>query len=229
MLDASPPQCVRVHRSPASVQRLWYTGLAVDAQVRQAIDVLRRGGIVAYPTDTVYGLGAHAYDDKAVARVFEVKGRPRHLALPLLLSSVAQIASVARDVPRVAWVLAERFLPGGLTLVLLKAPSIPSAVSGGSDTIAVRVPDHPVPTDIIDGLGAPITGTSANATGQPSPVTAQEVLQQLAGRVDFVIDGTCPGGRHSSVIDVTGETPRMLREGVIRREDIERACGITLS
>ncbi|MFQ5987752.1 MAG: L-threonylcarbamoyladenylate synthase, partial [Dehalococcoidia bacterium] len=116
----------------------------MEQQIQQAIEILKRGGIVAFPTDTVYGLGASALDEDAVARVYEAKGRPRHLALPLLLGDISQIAAVARPVPEIAWRLAERFLPGGLTLVLYRASSVSSVVTGGGDKIAVRVPNHPV-------------------------------------------------------------------------------------
>ncbi|TET40371.1 MAG: threonylcarbamoyl-AMP synthase [Dehalococcoidia bacterium] len=197
----------------------------MEERIRQAVDILKRGGIVAFPTDTVYGLGASALDEEAVARVYEAKGRPRHLALPLLLADISQIAAVARPVPEIAWRLAERFLPGGLTLVLHKASSVSSVVSGGGEKIAVRVPNHPVPIALIEGLGVPITGTSANLTGSPSPATAEEVRQQMGDRVDLVIDGgRCPGGMDSTVLDLTGETPRILREGAISRGEIERVC-----
>ncbi len=199
----------------------------MDGQIQQAIETLRRGGIVAYPTDTVYGLGASALDDGAVAKVYEAKGRPRHLALPLLLSSVSQIAVVATDVPEIAWRLAERFLPGGLTLILHKAPTVSSIITGGSDRIALRVPNHPVPIAIIEGLGAPVTGTSANLSGCRSSVTPQEVHRQLGDRVDLIIDGgRCPGGIDSTVVDLTEEAPKMLRQGAVRREEIEHVCGM---
>jgi len=197
----------------------------MEQQIEQAIEILKRGGIVAFPTDTVYGLGANALDEGAVLRVYEAKGRPRHLALPLLLADISQIAAVARPVPEIAWRLAQRFLPGGLTLVLHKASSVSTVVSGGGEKIAVRVPNHPVPLALIEGLGAPITGTSANLTGSPSPDTAEEVHQQMGDRVDLVIDGgRCPGGMDSTVLDLTGETPRILREGAISRGEIERVC-----
>jgi len=193
-------------------------------QVEQAINVLKRGGIVAFPTDTVYGLGASAVDDDAVARVYEAKSRPRHLALPLLLSHISQIESVAQFVPEIAWRLAERFFPGALTLVLYKAPGVSSVVTGGGNKVALRVPNHPVPIALIQGLGAPITGTSANITEGPSLLTAEEVRRQMGDRVDFVIDGDCPGGMDSTVLDVTGVMPRILREGAISRDEIDRFC-----
>jgi len=194
-------------------------------QIQQAIDILRRSGLVAYPTDTVYGLGASCLDEAAVAKVYEAKGRPRHLALPLLLSHASQMESVAEFVPEIAWRLAERFLPGGLTLVLHKAPWLPSVLTGGGDKIAVRVPNHPVPIALVQGLGTPITGTSANITGSPSLLTAEEVHKQMGARVDLVVvGGRCPGGVESTVLDVTERLPRILRQGVIPWEEIEGMC-----
>lgn len=198
----------------------------MDGQIEQAIAILKRGGIVAFPTDTVYGLGANAGDDDAVARVFEAKKRPRHLALPLLLADISQIKDVARDVPDLAWCLIQRLLPGGLTLVLHKSPSVSSVVTGGGDKIAIRVPDHPVPIALIEGLGALITGTSANLSGSPSPQTAKEVYRQMGDRVDLIIDGRCTSGIDSTVLDLTSDVPRVLREGAISKEEIEKACGM---
>jgi len=197
----------------------------MEEQIRQAINILSRGGLVAFPTDTVYGLGADCRNEAAVARVYDAKRRPRHLALPVLLSDVSQMESVAEFVPEIARRLAERFLPGGLTLVLYKAPWVTSLLSGGGNKIAVRVPNHPIPIALIQGVGAPITGTSANITGSPSPVTAEEVRQQMGNRVDLIIDGgRCPGGKASTVLDLTEEVPKILRQGAIPREEIEEVC-----
>jgi len=197
----------------------------MEEQVKKAIRILKKGGIVAYPTDTVYGLGANALDEAAVLRVYAAKRRPYHLAVPILLASISQIDEVARDIPAIAWSLAERFLPGGLTLVLYKSPAIPDTVTGGDNKIAVRVPAHPIPIALIEGIGAPITGTSANLSGNPNPVTAEEVSHQLGDHVDLIIDGgRCQGDVASTVIDLTGEYPLILREGVVSREEIEKVC-----
>lgn len=198
----------------------------MEKQVEHAIEILKKGGLVAFPTDTVYGLGANSCDEKAVAKVYEAKMRPRHLPLPLLLSHISQMEGLARDIPDLAWLLAERFLPGGLSLVLHKAPSVSSLITAGSEKIALRVPDHHVPIALIEGLGAPIIGTSANVTGAPSPLTAQEAAQQMEDRVDLIIDGgRCPGGVESTVVDLTGDVPRILREGAISRREIDEVCG----
>ena len=197
----------------------------ISQQVDRGISLLKRGGIVAFPTDTVYGLGAAASSPQAVARVYEVKKRPAGMPLPLLLAHVSQIDDVARPVPPLARLLAKKFLPGALTLVLPKSGSVPDIVTAGGTTVAVRIPAHPVPVALIEGLGAPILGTSANLSGRPSALTAGEVSSQLGGRVDLVIDGgRCPGGRESTIVDVTGEVPVVLREGALSVRELEQAC-----
>ena len=199
----------------------------IQQQVEQGIAVLRRGGIVAFPTDTIYGLGACADLPQAVERVYRAKGRPHSMALPLLLAHISQISEVASYVPPVAWLLAEKFLPGALTLVLLKSSSVPDIVTAGGKTVAVRVPAHPVPVALAEGVGKPIVGTSANLSGRPGSLTAEGVYCQFGDRVDLVIDGgRCPGGRESTIVDVTGEKPVILREGAISRQSLEQLCEI---
>ena len=198
----------------------------VQQQVEMGISILRQGGIVAFPTDTVYGLGAGANIRQAVERVYQVKERPQNMALPLLLAHTSQINEVAELVPQVAWLLADKFLPGALTIVLYKAESVPDIITAGGKTVAVRVPAHPVPVALAQGLGAPIVGTSANLSGEPSALTAGEVYSQFGNNIDLVIDGgRCPGGRESTIVDVTGEMPVVLREGAISREELQRVCG----
>ena len=197
----------------------------IQQQIEKGIYLLRQGGVVAYPTDTVYGLGAWASLPQAVERVFEIKERPRNRPLPLLLADISQIEEFAEEVPDYARPLINRFLPGALTLVLARSSVVPDTVTGGGTTVALRVPAHPVPVALIKGLGAPIVGTSANLSGKPSPLTADEVYTQLGEKVDLIIDGgKCPGGKESTVVDVTGEQVVVLREGAISREEIERVC-----
>lgn len=191
-------------------------------QIQLAVEVLRNGGIVAFPTDTLYGLGADASNETAVRRIFRVKERPLTMPLPVLVADMSQIAQVASFVPELAWRLARRFLPGGLTLVLSKAGTISPTITAGSLTVAVRIPAHPVPLALIRSLGSPLTGTSANLSGRPAPVTAVEVYQQLGEKVDLILDGgKCPGGIESTIVDVSGKTPLILRQGAISREEIE--------
>ena len=197
----------------------------IQAQTERGISILRQGGLVAFPTDTVYGLGAGANNQQAVVRVYQVKERPKDMALPLLLAHTSQINEVAYPVPPIAWLLADKFLPGALTIVLYKSNSVLDIVTGGGSTVAVRIPAHPVPVALAEDLG-PIVGTSANLSGKPSALTADEVCSQFGDRIDLVIDGgRCPGGRESTIVDVTGEVPVVLREGAIPREELEQVCG----
>ncbi len=201
----------------------------IEQQIELAIDLLKSGGIVAFPTDTVYGLGADPFNEEAVERIYRAKRRARNLPLPLLLASKSDLTRVAAVVPEVAWRLAEHLLPGGLTLVLKKSPWVPSSVTAGGDTIAVRIPDHHIPIALIRGLGTPLVGTSANISGKPSAVTADEVHEQLGAEVDLIIDGgECPGGIESTVIDVSSEVPTIIREGAVSQEEIAKTCGSLL-
>jgi len=181
------------------------------------------GGVIAFPTDTVYGLGADAFNATAVERIYEIKNRPKHRQLPLLIADVERLTTLADPIPEIAWFLARRFWPGGLTLVLSKTDSLPVYLAPGP-TIAVRVPDHPTCLAIIQHLGNPIIGTSANISGQPPALTAEEVGQQLGGKIDFIINGgKCPGGKESTVVDVTREPPIILRQGIIPSDEIDKA------
>jgi len=198
---------------------------SVQKQVEQAITILKRGGVVVCPTDTVYGVGAAINIERAVERVYQIKGRPLGRALPILLADKSQIAEVAKVVPPLAWRLADRFFPGALTIVLFKADSVSDIVTGGLKTVAVRIADHPIPIAVVRGLGAPIVGTSANLSGSPSALTAEEARDQLGEWVDMIIDGgRCPGGTESTIIDLTGERPRILRKGPISLEELKEVC-----
>jgi len=192
-------------------------------QVSQGVKILKSGGVVAFPTDTVYGLGCDAFNKQAVDRIYEIKKRSRDIPFPLLLSDVRQATEVAEFVPEVVWVLMKCFLPGGLTLVLPKAADLPVFLNPKGDTVAIRVPNHPVTLGLIQGLGRPLIGTSANISGQPSPIIAQEVKAQLGTRVDLIIDGgRCPGGIESTVIDATTGMLKILRQGLIKSEEIDK-------
>lgn len=192
-------------------------------ELRKGIQILKTGGVVAFPTDTVYGLGADAFNRQAVDRIYEIKGRPRQSPFPLLLADVSQVTEVAGSVPEIAWLLMEYFWPGGLTLVLPKRTHLPDYLTCGSATVAVRVPNHPVPLSLINGLGSPLIGTSANISGRPSVLTAEEVKAQLGKKLNLIIDGgRCPGGIESTIVDVTGEKPKILRHGLIPQEEVEK-------
>ena len=192
--------------------------------VAVAARILAEGGLVAFPTDTVYGVGAHAFQPDAVERIYTAKVRPRDKAIPILLAQADDLALVAEGITETAWLLAERFWPGGLTLVLPKKANIPDVVSAGGSTVAVRVPNHPVPLALIAALGAPLAATSANLSGHPSPVTAGEVEAELGGRIELILNGgRCPGGVPSTVLDLTADPPAILRAGAIAVEEINAA------
>jgi L-threonylcarbamoyladenylate synthase len=196
--------------------------------VEEAVGILRRGGLVCYPTDTVYGIGAAAGDDAAVRGLFAVKGRPPDKALPLLLADAGDAAQVAEVTP-LARTLAGRFWPGALTIVMRKAPDYRSLALAGGETVALRVPNHDLVRAIVRTLGEPVTGTSANRAGAPPPVSAQEVAFQMGEMVDLVIDGGRSQARvESTVVDITQDGPTILREGPVSREEIEEVVGRTM-
>jgi L-threonylcarbamoyladenylate synthase len=190
--------------------------------IESAVEVLRISGLVAYPTDTLYGLGADALNEAAVERVFEAKGRPQGMPLPLLIGEQEQLSMLTETVPEIAWKLAEAFWPGGLTLVIPVGPGVPALVTARGWKVAVRLPDHPIPRELARQLGRPITGTSANRSGGPEPTTAEEVRKQLGNAVDMILEGgPNPTGRSSTVVDITGEHPRVLRQGAVSIEALQ--------
>lgn len=192
----------------------------------RATAILRAGEVVAYPTDTLYGLGAIAFNEDAVRKVLALKGRLASQGVPLLIASVAQLPDVARDVPAAGLALAERFWPGALTLVVWRHPRVPLLACAG-DTVAVRVPAHATPRDLINSCGAAITGTSANVHGGPSPTTAAEVVRQLPA-LSLVLDGgPCPDSVPSTIVDVTVGPPRLLRQGAVTLDQLRQVCPIT--
>jgi L-threonylcarbamoyladenylate synthase len=199
--------------------------LGVDeALLKRAVGCLQKGGLVAFPTDTLYGLGAAASHESAVKRLFAAKQRPLDRPLPILIASAEDVDVIAAEVQATARRLMEAFWPGGLTLVLRRHPRFRSLALAGGDTVAVRVPAHPVALGLLRRLGEPITGTSANLSGLPGPRTAEEVRRQLGDRVDLVLDaGPCPGGVESTVVDCTADPPRVLREGAVSTVMVEAA------
>ncbi len=195
----------------------------LQRQIDHGTKLLRRGGVIAFPTDTIYGLGADAFQAGAVYRIYEIKGRPGDRQLPLLIADIDSLPLLADTVPDMARFLAGRFWPGALTMVLPASSSLPAHLATGPG-IAVRIPDHPACLALIRGLGNPLIGTSANLSGRGPALTAAEVHHQLGNSIDFIIDGgRCPGGRESTVIDVTKPAPAVLREGIIPTHEIERA------
>ncbi len=192
----------------------------LPAQIEAAAEHLRSGGVAAIPTDTIYGLAANALDEGAVERVFRLKRRPAGMALPLLVADASDLDRWARDVPDEARRLADRFWPGALTLVLRKAPDVPHVATGGLDTVALRVPAHDTPRALARLLGCPVTGTSANRSGRPGLTDADDVRREFEGECCLVLDGQCHGGVASTLVDLTGAEPRILREGAVSREEL---------
>ena len=185
---------------------------------------------MAFPTDTLYGLGADAFCDQAVSRVFDIKGRPSDMALPILLGSAQDLQKVAINIPDMAWRLVERFWPGPLTLILEKSSRVPRILTGGKDSVAVRMPDHHVPLTLVRQLGSPITGTSANPGGGPDPITADDVRLLLGEKVDYIVDGgPATRGSPSTILDLTTETnPRIVRPGAIAHDALQSFCSTPL-
>lgn len=203
---------------------------AETRDIEKAAGVLRAGGLVAFPTETVYGLGANAEDPAAVARIFQVKGRPPSHPLIVHLADAQHLADWVQEVPPTARLLAEHFWPGPLTLVLRRGPRVPLEATGGLETVAVRVPDHPVALALLSAFGGGVTAPSANRFGQVSPTAAHHVRAELGDAVDFVLDGgPCEVGVESTIVDATGEMPSILRPGGVTREDLEAVLGRPLT
>jgi L-threonylcarbamoyladenylate synthase len=194
--------------------------------IQQAAVIIRRGGIVAFPTETVYGLGADAFHPLAVARVFEVKRRPHFDPLIVHVANPRDMKKLAKEIPTNAKRLTEKFWPGPLTVVLLKEEKIPDIVTAGLATVAIRMPNHPMALSLIKESRCPIAAPSANPFGYLSPTTAEHVREQLGDQVDLILDGgPCPVGVESTIISFLGESPRLLRAGGVSLEEIESIIG----
>jgi len=197
-----------------------------DESILQAAEVIRRGRLVAFPTETVYGLGADALNPQATARIFEAKGRPTYDPLIVHLASLEDLPRVAREIPDIAYQLADAFWPGPLTLILTKQDIVPENVTAGLPRVAVRVPAHPVANSLLRASGTPIAAPSANRFGRTSPTLARHVMADLDGRIDLVLDGgPTEIGVESTVLDVSGSQPVILRPGGISRERLEAVLG----
>lgn len=208
--------------------KLWKVDpLKPDSEVIQkAALILRSGGLVAFPTETVYGLGANAFDREALAGIFRVKGRPRDNPLIVHIADPKTVFQLAAEVPRKAINLMETFWPGPLTIILPKIPLIPDEVSAGLNSVALRMPAHPVALELIREAGIPVAAPSANLSGRPSPTTAGHVLKDLGALIDAVLDGgPADLGLESTVLDLTADVPAILRPGGVTPEEISRVIG----
>ena len=194
--------------------------------IEQAAMALRGGGLVAFPTDTVYGLGADVFNPDAVKKIFAAKGRAAEKAIPVLLAEEQQLSLVAERFPPTLKMLAEKFWPGGLTIILPRSPKVSAVVTSGGPTIAVRIPNHPIALALIKAAGTPLATTSANRSGRVSPKTAEEVRSELEGLIDMILDGgRVPGGTESTVVDLTRDVPLVLRKGAVSVDALETALG----
>ena len=194
--------------------------------IADAAAILRRGGLLGIPTETVYGLGADALNEDAVRRIFEAKGRPQDNPLIIHVPSADWLARYCRDVPPAAYRLAERFWPGPLTMILPRRDIVPLRTTGGLETVGVRCPDHPVTLAIIEAAGVPVAAPSGNTSGRPSPTTARHMMDDMLGKIDGIVDGgPCAVGVESTIIDLTVQPPRLLRPGGLPLEALEQVLG----
>ena len=201
--------------------------LLLDEQIKPAALALRCGELVAFPTETVYGLGANALDEAAVAKIFEVKGRPADNPLIIHVSDAEELTGIVLGDSEIAKLLLKTFSPGPLTLVLPRDCSVPDIVTAGLDTVAVRIPSHQTALKLIKAAGVPVAAPSANRSGRPSPTRAWHVYEDLSGLIPYIIDdGACEFGLESTVLDLTGSVPVILRPGAITAEMIEKQTGI---
>ena len=194
--------------------------------IKKAAGIIKKGGLVAFPTETVYGLGANGLDENAVPKIYEAKGRPSDNPLILHISEFDEIKSIVKEIPKTALILAEEFWPGPLTMVLKKSDIVPYRTTGGLESVAVRMPSNKIARELIKASGVPIAAPSANSSGRPSPTKASHVIFDLDGKIDMVIDGGAVDiGLESTIVDVTGDVPVILRPGFITEEMLSEAIG----
>lgn len=203
--------------TPAAVQ---------DQELLEAAQIIRDGGLVAFPTETVYGLGANALDEKAAKKIYEAKGRPSDNPLIAHISCYEELEPLVTKIPQAGGKLARRYWPGPLTMVFPKSPAVPYGTTGGLDTVAVRMPSDPVASRLIALAGVPVAAPSANLSGRPSPTTARHVWQDMNGRINMILDGGPVGiGLESTIVDVSGPVPVLLRPGAITLEMLRDTVG----
>ena len=194
--------------------------------ISQAGQILQEGGLVAFPTETVYGLGGHALNPRSSHKIYEAKGRPSDNPLIVHICKWEDLAYIVDEIPLEAEKLAKQFWPGPLTMIFRKSDAVPYETTGGLDTVAVRMPDHPVALALIEAAGGYVAAPSANTSGRPSPTLAKYVMEDMAGRIDMVLDGGEVGiGIESTIIDLTGAVPEILRPGYITREMLQAQLG----
>lgn len=198
--------------------------------LNEAAKSLRNGGLVAFPTETVYGLGANVFDGRAVRSIFEAKGRPNDNPLIVHVSSVDEVEPLVKEIPEKARAVMEHFWPGPISIIMKKSDKIGSEVSAGLDTVAVRMPSNPVARALIARAGVPVAAPSANTSGKPSPTAARHVYEDMNGKIDYIIDGgRCDVGVESTVLDLSGDAPAILRPGGVSAAMLEPIIGYVIS
>ena len=202
------------------------TKILKENQIKEAAKIIQDGGLVAFPTETVYGLGADALNEEAVAKVYEAKGRPSDNPMIVHIARASDTGQLTPMLSSTIVALIDNFWPGPLTLVVKRKAGVPDRTTGGLDTVGVRMPDSKLALDLINYAGCPIAAPSANLSGKPSPTRVEDVIEDLNGKVDAILEGpACRVGIESTVLDVTGDVPTILRPGVITAEHIEAAIG----
>ena len=225
----SETQCSIIKYMKTIIEKIDYTQLNSEenkAIIEKAGDILKNGGLVAFPTETVYGLGADALNEMAAHKIYEAKGRPSDNPLIVHITNMKDLEKVAEVIPEAAYTVAEKYWPGPLTMIFDKTDLVPYGTTGGLETVAVRMPNEPVARAVIDAGGGFIAAPSANTSGRPSPTTAQHVEEDLTGRIDRIIDGgAVPIGVESTILDLTVTPPMSLRPGAITKEMLEELIG----
>ena len=202
------------------------TKYLTEKDLPQAAEIIRRGGLVGIPTETVYGLGANGLDPKAVSRIFEAKGRPQDNPLILHITDVSWLERYCKEIPLTAYKLAEAYWPGPMTMILPRKDMVPDAVTAGLDTVGMRCPSHPLCHELIRLADVPIAAPSGNTSGRPSPTTAEHMREDMDGKIDAIVDGgPCSVGVESTIIDLTCTPPRLLRPGGISLEQLRAVLG----
>ncbi|MFY9217576.1 MAG: L-threonylcarbamoyladenylate synthase [Tepidanaerobacteraceae bacterium] len=195
-------------------------------KIKRAAEIIRNGGLVAFPTETVYGLGGNALDEDAARKIYAAKGRPQDNPLIVHIADISQLDELVKEIPERAKLLMDKFWPGPLTIIFNKSGLVPFGTTGGLDTVAIRMPSHPVALELIKEAAVPIAAPSANISGRPSPVTAQDVAEDLVGRIEMILDGgKASVGVESTVLDLSEELPIILRPGGVTREELEEVLG----
>lgn len=206
--------------------RIENTKMVRDEELKEAAEILRLGGLVAFPTETVYGLGANALDEQAAKKIYAAKGRPSDNPLIAHISDLKELEPLVQKIPEAGRKLAEAFWPGPLTMVFPKSSVVPYGTTGGLDTVAIRMPSDPIANRLIALAGVPVAAPSANTSGRPSPTMAEHVWQDMNGRIEMIIDGGPVGiGVESTIVDVSGNVPTLLRPGAVTMEMLEAVVG----